>query len=475
MSAVDTEGDKVGSSSRDHKQVVIALSDKLDSMLENDSAPTKILDFLTTQKQAQPLEIIYGSLLSDRMFNIDFLMKLNYGYINFLMNLVPKLDSFTRTHLIWQILQCRGDQWTSKSGLFYGDLNNLRNRARSLLTERDMCCHPYTGSMTNWLQPFDNAFFESRSIYEAAAGINDRCFAEFNNYVKDSLWLSRIYQVDFFACASMVKQMHMHQHLGDIPVLTMLKFVAQILHSSLAANVKLAFWKKANELEVLGENETFSALEAIDWLASRCKLCPPLADAMFQFPHLYDRIYDLKFDQPYDYSADIYDVHPAWKFIHEFSSFEEVALNTTLIGEELGLRDVEYMLETKKFSMVGEMAKSDLDTILEILPLQEILFIILKYVKESLCIECLEAFEKHSPGIISSSRDYYGNNALWSLLHRRTSKSGRKSEPKIRKVLVEKYGCDPTETNIYGLSYDSALKMFKSICKGKEKEEEERQ
>ena len=106
-------------------------------------------------------------------------------------------------------------------------------------------------------------------------------------------------------------------------------------------------------------------------------------------------------------------------------------------GEELKSNDVEYMLAKRKFSMVGEMVKDDLEFVSTVLPLDELLFLVLKHVKTDLCIECLESFERFKPGFIESHQDYYGNNALWNLLHRKivahpTSSSAKKRKKSLK-------------------------------------------
>jgi hypothetical protein len=143
-------------------------------------------------------------------------------------------------------------------------------------------------------------------------------------------------------------------------------------------------------------------------------------------------------------------------------------------GEELNGDDVEYMLSIKKFSMVGEMVKDDLEFVSTILSLDELLFLVLKYVKTDLCIECLESFEKFNPGFVKEYRDYYGNNALWNLLHRKivahpTSTVAKKKKKTLKQnsgdtrlfeVLTKKYECDVELENIYGLSYKKATEIL---------------
>lgn len=465
--------------SEDNHTSIEALADKLDSMLETWTSPKLIMDFLS-QHSSDAAEIVHASLLSDRMFNLDFILKTNPGYASFLLKILPELDPYTRTHCIWQTLQCTKARW-SRAGFFEPESSKLRELARRFLTPRDMDCHPYTGSATSWLEPFDDCFFDSKSIDEASECIPDKCFAEFGRYVQHSLWLNRIYQADFFAISSLAKQVHMHANLESIPVLVMLKFVAQILHSGLDKSVKLAFWKKANELEILGDTKTLHSPEAVHYLCKKCCKCRPLFEAMFQFPHLYDKIYEAKFEQPtacFDWLLrdDEVEMPLARKLINKHSSYEEVAVNLTLAGEEMKLEDVEYMLTKKKFKMVGEMVKGDLDLVLQVLPPIELFFLVMKYVKQSLCLECLEAFEAWKPGFVSSIRDCYGNNALWFLLHRKVVadpneaskqvlQGKRKSTVKshsgdiVKRVLIEKYHCSPDEENVYGLSWSKVSKM----------------
>lgn len=446
------------------------LAEQLDSMLERWQSPISIMNFLTAQHSAKALDIVYASLLSDRMFNLDFILKTNPGYASFLVKLLPSLDPYTRTHCIWQILQCKQSKWAN-AGFSSLESDRLRNLARNFLTGRDMDKHPYTGSMTAWLEPFDECFFDSDiSIAEASSRIPDKCFGEFDTFVKSSLWLGRIYQADFFAISSLAKQVQMHANLDKIPVLVMLKFVAQVLHSRMDKNIKLAFWKKANELDALGDDRTFHSFEAIGYICKRCFRCRPLFEAMFQFPKLYDKIYEAKFSRniataQLDWIEQrvMKDIPLARKLIDEYSSFAEVALNLTLNGESITSSDVEYMLSKKKFNMVGEMVKDSIDIVSEVISPMEILFLILKYVKPDLCIECLESFEMWKPGFISECRDYYGNNALWFLLHRDPTGTRKKCKytRDLKDILVNKYKCDPDEENIYGLSWKKVFKMKK--------------
>ena len=454
------------------------LADHLDTMLETWTSPKLIMDFLT-QHSNEVVDIVHASLLSDRMFNLNFILKTNPGYASFLLKLLPTLDPYTRTYCLWQTLQCTKARWSS-AGFFEPESSRLRELARGFLTKKDVDCLPYTGSATTWLQPFDDCFFDSKSIAEASEHIPDKCFAEFGQYVQHSLWLNRIYQADFFAISSLAKQVHMHANLGNIPVLVMLKFVAQILHSGLDKDVKLAFWKKTNEIEVLGDTRTLHSTEAISYLAEKCCKCRPLFEAMFQFPQLYDKIYDAKFHASAACFDWINDEDPskslARKLIDEHSNFEEVAVNLTLAGEDLKHEDVDYMLAKKKFNMVGEMVKSDLDLLLDMLSPIELFFLVMKYVKQNLCLECLEAFESWKPGFVNSIRDCYGNNALWFLLHRKVVANPNEASKQIvqerrksifknrvgellEQTLIEKYNCDPDEENIYGLSWNKVSKM----------------
>lgn len=470
----------VGIDNEDSSTSIEALADNLDSMLETWTSPKLIMDFLT-QHAADAVEVIHASLLSDRMFNLDFILKTNPGYASFLLKFLPKLDPYTRTHCIWQTLQCTKAQWAA-ARFFEPESSRLRELARQMLTPRDMSCHPYTGSATSWLEPFDDCFFSARSVDEASSSIPDKCFAEFGRYVQHSLWLGRIYQSDFFAISSLAKQVHMHSNLDKIPVLLMLKFVAQILHSGLDPNVKLAFWKKANSVEMLGDAKTLHSSEAVAYLSKRCCKCRPLFEAMFQFPLLYDKLYEAKYEQQSAACFDWLDAEDeeslplARQLINKHSSYEEVAVNLTLCGESLSHEDVEYMLTNKKFNMVGEMVKGDLDLVLEVLSPVELFFLVMKYVKQDLCLECLEALEAWKPGFVSGIRDCYGNNALWFLLHRKivadpnyAAKQVREGKQKsfvkrhvgdlIKNVLIEKYHCDPDEENVYGLSWNKVSKM----------------
>ena len=101
----------------------------------------------------------------------------------------------------------------------------------------------------------------------------------------------------------------------------------------------------------------------------------------------------------------------------------------------------------------------------------------LKHVKTDLCIECLESFEKFKPGFIKNHHDYYENNALWNLLHRKVvahppstvAKKKKKSlksnsgDAKLFDVLTKKYECNVEEENIYGLSYEKAVEMLENM------------
>jgi len=468
------------------KAQIVDLADKLDSLLETWSSPKKIMDFLTIEckSEAGAVDVCRASLLSERMFNVDFALKLEFGYVNFLLNLLPKLDGFTRTHFVWQILRCSEQIWCSNGKIFTADAHRIREKARECLTPKDYNCHPYTGSMTSWLQPFDDTFYQTKNIAEASSLIPDTCFADFSQYVKDSLWLSRIFQADFFAVSSIVKQMQMHQNLDKVPALPMLKFVSQILHSGLDQNIKLAFWKRVNEIDDLANAKTLSSSEGLMYLKEKCVNCKPLVDAMYQFPKLYDKIFELRFSKNgggacFDWLVQDDENRPsiAHKLIDEHSSFAEVAVKLMVNGEELKSDDVEYMLSKRKFSMVGEMVKDDLEFVSTVLPLDELLFLVLKHVKTDLCIECLESFEKFQPGFVANHHDYYGNNALWNLLHRKVvahptsaiAKKRKKSlkinsgDARLFDVLTKQYGCNVDEENIYGLSYKKAVEMLENM------------
>ncbi len=465
---------------------IVDLADKLDRLLETWSSPKKVMDFLTVESKslAGAVDVCRASLLAERMFNADFALKLEFGYVNFLLNILPKLDGFTRTHFVWQILRCSEHTWCASGKILPADAHRIREKARECLTTRDYDCHPYTGSMTSWLQPFDDTFYRVNNVAEASALIPDTCFAEFSRYVKDSLWLSRMYQADFFAVSSIAKQMHMHQNLDKVPALPMLKFVSQILHSGLDQNIKLAFWKRVNELDELASTKTLSSSEGLMYLKDKCVNCKPLVDAMYQFPKLYDKIFELRFSKDgggacFDWLVQDDEAKQsiAHKLIDEHSSFAEVAVKLMVNGEELKSNDVEYMLAKRKFSMVGEMVKDDLEFVSTVLPLDELLFLVLKHVKTDLCIECLESFEKFKPGFIESHQDYYGNNALWNLLHRKvvahpissSAKKRRKSlkqnsgDARLFDVLTKKYGCKVDAKNIYGLSYKRAVEMLERM------------
>ena len=469
-----------------NKVQIVHLADKLDRLLETWTSPKKIMDFLSVESKSLDgaVDICRASLLAERMFNADFAMKLEFGYVNFLLNILPKLDGFTRTHFVWQILRCSEHTWCANGKILPADAHQIREKARECLTPRDCDCHPYTGSMTSWLQPFDDAFYRVNNAAEASALIPDICFAEFSRYVKDSLWLSRIYQADFFAVSSIAKQMHMIQNLDKVPALPMLKFVSQILHSGLGQDIKLAFWKRVNELDELESTKTLSSSEGLAYLKDKCVNCKPLVDAMYQFPKLYDKIFGLRFSKDsgrvcFDWFDKDDEAKPsiAHKLIDEHSSFAEVSVKLTVNGEELARNDVEYMLAKRKFSMVGEMVKDDLEFVSTVLPLDELLFLVLKHVKTDLCIECLESFERFKPGFIESHQDYYGNNALWNLLHRKvvahpTSSSAKKRKKSLKQnsgderlfdVLTKKYGCKVDVENIYGLSYRIAVETLESM------------
>lgn len=464
------------------KAKIVELADKLDRLLETWSSPKMVMDFLSVESKslAGAVDICRASLLAERMFNVDFALKLDFGYVNFLLNILPKLDGFTRTHFVWQILRCSEHLWCANSKMIASDARRLREKARACLTMRDYDSHPYTGSMTRWLEPFDDTFYQTKNIVEASVRIPDSCFAQFSRYVKDSLWLSRIYQADFFAVSSLPKQVHIHRNLDKVPALPLLKFISQILHSRLDRNIKLAFWKRVNEVDELGSAKTLSSSEGLMYLKDKCVNCKPLVDAMYQFPKLYDKIFELRFNKDgegayFDQLVQYDDAKPslAHKIIDEHSGFAEVAVKLMVNGEELKVDDVEYMLAKRKFGMVGEMVKDDLEFVSNLLPLDELLFLVLKYVKTDLCIECLESFEKFKPGFIKSHRDYYGNNALWNLLHRRVvahpSKSRGKSlkqrsgNARLFEVLTTEHGCKPDVENIYGLSYERAIEMLKDL------------
>lgn len=484
------------------KDSLETLGQQLDDILENydltqAERSTRAVEFLKSQQQqSRDLvpAILQASLLSDRIFNCDFIMHLKFADAAWIVcELLPTVDPYARTQFVWQVLQCPNSVWNSRSKLVGTDVGRFKELCRNTLTYDDMNKHPYTGTATIWLKPFDSSFFDSDDISVASARIQDICFAKFGNYVQHSLWLNRIFQADFFSVSSLIKQMQMHANLEKVPLLTMLKFVAQILHSSLDPAIKLAFWKKVNTLDGFEDAKTLTSVDAVAWLVRRCNRCKPLFESMFQFPQLYDKIYELKFD---DLSVPRSTLFPGFgaedeedeesesmakKLIKKCSSFEEVAIQLLLSGEELKHEDIEFMLHKKKFSMVGECVKDNLEFALELLPLNELMFLVLKYVKNSLCLECLESFEKWKPGTISGMRDYYGNNALWYLAHRRvvahpseSKKRGKKttkqgqSFKEIYNVLVDKYGCDPESKNIYGLSYNMMTKIQESCQNSKE-------
>lgn len=465
MDSICTEDDKIDE-----------LADKLDNMLESMTPPKVIMDFLTKHGSEKAARIVHASLLSDRMFNVNFLLRLDFGYASCLVKFLSLLDPFTRTQFIWQVLKCSRQKWHDAK-FFDADINRLRETARAQLSDADMANHPYTGTMSSWLMSFDDCMFDANDAVEASASIPDEYFANFDFYIKSSLWLSRIFQADFFAASSAVKQISMHENLDKVPILQSLKFVVQILNSKIDPMVKLAFWKKMNSLDFFRSRKQIHHNEAINqlYLYKKCARCRTLFEAAFQFPELYDEIYEEQNHIIVEEKEYPNGIVSAKQLIDESSNYEELALKLTLIGETLKLDDVEYMLGRGKFSLIGEMVKDDIGLVSEVLSEFDMLFLVLKYVKKSLCADCLKAFEQWKPGYIKNFRDQYGNNALWFLGHRKSAKTdcSMNDERYLEKLLVETYECNPQEENNYGLCWYKVQKILAEEHKAKQKKEEE--
>ena len=123
---------------------IVDLADKLDRLLETWSSPKKVMDFLTVESKslAGAVDVCRASLLAERMFNADFALKLEFGYVNFLLNILPKLDGFTRTHFVWQILRCSEHTWCANGKILPANVHQIQEKARECLTQKDYDCHP---------------------------------------------------------------------------------------------------------------------------------------------------------------------------------------------------------------------------------------------------------------------------------------------------------------------------------------------
>lgn len=219
----------------------ISLSRILDSFIEDDESPEVICNFLL-QYYNDCFDILYNSNLSNRIFQIDFIVKCNQKEIDFICDLIEdnKVESSVWLVLCWQILRSNID-------------NRIKYRFKNF-PKNAVLSHVYCRGSKH-IQEFDSIFLNDIDKFDNLSYIaNNISNEEFLNITEDlnySLLTNRLLQYDFFYNLKIERQylfikniFHSIDMKTGIYGHSLVKFIKQILSSDIDADVKFLVYSE---------------------------------------------------------------------------------------------------------------------------------------------------------------------------------------------------------------------------------------
>lgn len=225
----------------------IPLSRILDSFIEDDESPEVICTFLE-QHYDDCFDILYNSNLSNRIFQIDFIVKCHQKEVDFIHRVIENCKAETSVWLVlcWQILSSNLDKRIKHRF-------NLKNKELS---------HVYTRGSKH-IQEFDSIFLNDidkfGNLSDIANKISNEKFFSITNDLNYSLLTNRFLQYDFFYNLNVEKQYIFIKNIfRSIDMKTriyghsLVKFIKQILSSDIDSKVKFMVYSEMIKRDWIG-------------------------------------------------------------------------------------------------------------------------------------------------------------------------------------------------------------------------------
>lgn len=308
----------------------ISLSQILDCLLYDNEDTSVICSFLKTH-QRNLRSIIADSLLSERIYQIDFIESCSADDTKFLIENMYVVNNMTQINLYWQIMKY-GSPTLKQLIMSIMHCSSANICVNSKLYGKNR--HPYSSKLSDESRMFDYAAYSINDLSEA---LNKSDVNKITKYLTHSLFLSRAYQIDVFEkCNDAVKYVlimiikNIYNCSGWISDCTVYKFIKQILTYGETAEKQLVF----NSI--------------------KCMTTP----------------YIKKLRNDHKKSFDIIDAA---------DSFFEAKISADLNNVKFTSDDIVYMLANNKQNMLQQFLEIDEAAVVKLLPIKDLILSTMTY------------------------------------------------------------------------------------------------
>lgn len=266
----------------------ISLSRILDVMISSNEKIDVIVTFLKTHEDKFK-DIILNSSYSSRLFQFDFYLKLSYIEQKwFIKKLYSDTPYWLASLCVWQILRYSVLTKTS---------NRLSNKFEfHIIVQDNNYRHPYRNGEEKYIVDFDNLCFEyakNSCISLIPYDVNTTKLVKVFKHLRNSLFVTRIFQADFFSNLSITgKWSFIHEGLdcamhGKLDCALMhgkiiQDFLSQIIESDEELDIKLDI------IKTLKQNNDFKYIfdQKIKKLVDECDSFSEMLLKLTMFPQV---------------------------------------------------------------------------------------------------------------------------------------------------------------------------------------------
>lgn len=303
----------------------VSLSRILDELIESGETPAIIVQFLK-RYDSDFKDIAHRSMCIDRIYCSDYLRKCTRSDAEYLLSHLEDIDKLSAMYCAWQCLILVSAK---------PEFKFLREQALEFVQRQENSCyrHPHAGYGYSDIKAIDTDFIINGFCPELA--FDSFKFDELDKFISGgahSLFAARLFQIDCFNACSDLHKFVIVKSLESLPEFIAFKFAKQLLVSDIAPDIKYEIIKRG-------------ALPCIATVSL----------------------------------ANITDMVDLFRLIDKAKDYASIAIHMTLNGEDAIAEGILYMLVSKKYKMLAEMAELDPDTMRNNFPINDLV----EYIKNN--------------------------------------------------------------------------------------------